>query len=128
MLRGNKIVIKQIINKVFIKLISLLSVSLERLLYSIFFKLRVFVEIKKLKRGRRIYLVPIPLNKKRRIHKILVWLFEAISQVKSKVSLEDCLYIELKKILLSEPSLATDSYVKNNKTVRESRANLHYRW
>jgi len=128
MLCGKKIKMKEILDKVFGRLVALFLVPLEEILLCLFDKLRVFVEIKKMKRGRRTHLVPMPTKSRRKLHLVLIYIFESVLQSKSKIGFEDRLYIEIKKIVLDEPSVALDLRNKNNKFVRESRANLHYRW
>ena len=128
MLGGGKNVMKSVIDAVFDKLASSFLCSLDNLLFIIFNSLKAYIEIKKLKRGRRTFLVPLPTKRRRRVHLALSWIFTAIQDSKLKISFEEKLYLELKKIVLKQSCLSLDCLQKNNKFVKANKANLHYRW
>lgn len=127
-LMGKKRIIKQQIDSVFKLLSKEFKVSPITLLYHFFNRLKTYVEIKKVKKRLRVFLVPIPTSICRRLHLGLKWLFSSICLNKLKISFEKKLYVEMLNILLNQSCPTLDFLEKNNKLSIESRINLHYRW
>ena len=93
-----------------------------------FNRLKTYVEVKKLKKRKRNFLVPTPITRSRRTYISLFWLYSSILLNKSKVSFEKKLYDELFLILLNQPCTTIQFLEKNNTVAVESRVFLHYRW
>ena len=128
LLKGKKQIVKKKIDLVLNLLIKELQVSATVLLYTFFNRLKTYVEIKKIKKRKRTFLVPTPIAGTRRVHLTLTWLYSSIASNKSKISFEKKLYSEMFSVLLNQRCMTIDLLDKNNKLSIESRVNLHYRW
>ena len=125
---GGKSLIDKIICNVFDRLSIEFDLPVSRLLLYIFKRLKTYVEIKKLKKGRRTFLVPVALKRHRRAFLSLFWLSESIVLNKTRVSFFEKLYSELFKICLNQSCNTLYLLSKNNKQASKNRINLHYRW
>jgi ribosomal protein S7 len=127
-LQGKKNIIKKKIDLVFILLAKELLCSANHLLLVFFNRLKTYVEIKKIKKSRRTFLVPVPITHSRRIYLALSWLSSSIQLNKSKISFERKMYEEVLNILLNQRCNTLILFEKNHKLAVESRIHLHYRW
>ncbi len=125
---GKKLVIEKIIGKVFFKLSKEFNLPVSFILLRFFKRLKTYVEIKKLKKGRRTFLVPIALKRHRRTFLPLSWLSEAILLNKARISFFDKLYLEMYKICSNQSCHTLYLLAKNNKQASKNRINLHFRW
>lgn len=126
--KGKKNIIKKQIDNVFNRLSKDLEITPNLLLLLFFNRLKTYVEVKKLKKRKRNFLVPTPITRSRRTYISLFWLYSSILLNKSKVSFEKKLYDELFLILLNQPCTTIQFLEKNNTIAVESRVFLHYRW
>ena len=127
-LQGKKNIIKKKIDLVFTLLAKELLYSPNYLLLAFFKRLKTYVEIKKIKKRRRTFLVPVPITHSRRIYLALSWLSSSIQSNKSKIAFEIKMYEEILNILLNQRCNTLTSFEKNHKLAVESRIHLHYRW
>jgi len=127
-LGGNKLTVEKIIPQVFYRLSNEFNLPVSLILLYFFKRLKTYVEVKKVKKGRRTFLVPIALKRHRRGFLPLFWLSESISLNKSRISFFEKLYSELFKICLNQSCNTLYLLSKNNKQASKNRINLHYRW
>jgi ribosomal protein S7 len=127
-LQGKKSSIKKKIDSVFTLLAKELLYSANHLLLIFFKRLKSYVEIKKIKKRRRTFLVPVPITHSRRIYLALSWLSSSIQLNKNQIPFERKLYDEVLNILLNQRCNTLISFEKNHKLAVESRIHLHYRW
>ena len=125
---GKKSVIKKIIDQIFRCLSKFFFLPVGYIIVHFFKRLKTYVEIKKLKKGRRTFLVPITLKRHRRAFLPLFWLSESLLLNKSRVSFFEKLYSEMYKICLNQNCNTLYLLAKNNKQASKNRINLHYRW
>jgi len=126
--KGNKSKAISIVNNLFFLLSKRFNTLSFNLLYNLFFKLNIFVEVKSLRIKRRTYLVPFSIGLKRRSYLILKWLLLAVKQNKKKASISRKLYEEIELILTNKTCNTIKKKDLNNKTALLNRSNLHYRW
>lgn len=127
-LSGKKLVLEKIISKVFFRLSKEFNIPVSYILLYFFKRLKTYVEVKKLKKGRRTFLVPIALKRHRRTFLPLCWLSEAVLLNKSRISFFEKLYSEMYKICSNQNCHTLYLLAKNNKQASKNRINLHYRW
>ena len=125
---GKTIVIKKIIEKVFYQLSRDFFLPFSYILLYFFKRLKTYVEIKKLKKRRRTFLVPIALKRHRRAFLALHWLSKSIFLNNSRISFFEKLYSEMYKICSNQNCNTLSLLAKNNKQASKNRINLHYRW
>ena len=125
---GKKLIIKKIVDEVFNRLSKEFSLSFSILLLRFFKRLKTYVEIKKVKKRRRTFLVPIALKRQRRLFLPLCWLSLSLSLNKTRISFLEKLYLEMYKIFLNQNCHTLFLLAKNNKQASKNRINLHYRW
>jgi len=125
---GKKIIIKKVIDKVFHRLSKEFFLPFSYILIRFFKRLKTYVEIKKLKKRRRTFLVPIALKRHRRAFLPLHWLSQSILLNKSRISFFEKLYSEMFKICSNQNCNTLHLLAKNNKQASKNRINSHYRW
>jgi len=125
---GGKSLIEKNICSVFDRLSLEFNVPISRILLYFFKRLKTYVEVKKLKKGRRTFLVPIALKRHRRAFLSLFWLSRSIILNKTRLSFSEKLYAEMSKICLNQTCNTLYLLSKNNKQASKNRINLHYRW
>ena len=94
----------------------------------LFLNLNSFVEVKKVRIGRRSLLVPFSINLKRRSYLIVKWLMQAIKENKKKTSLSIRLSEEILQVLQGSNSGAKKLRNLNISQALANRSNIHYRW
>jgi len=127
-LEGKKLIVEKIVSQVFYRLSKEFNSSVSCILLYFFKRLKTYVEVKKVKKGRRTFLVPIALKRHRRAFLPLFWLSESISLDKTRSSFFEKLYSEMYKICLNQSCNTIYLLSKNNKQASKNRINLHYRW
>jgi len=105
-----------------------LKFSINLILYKIFHHLNTFVETKRVRRRKKINLIPFPILFSRRIYLILKWVLISVKQNKTRVSIVTKLSIEIFKIVKNLPSNALKSKTLNNSQAYLNRSNIHFRW
>jgi small subunit ribosomal protein S7 len=125
---GRKSLIEKNICSVFDRLSIEFNLPVSRILLYFYKRLKTYVEIKKLKKGRRTFLVPIALKRHRRSFLSLFWLSESITLNNTRISFFEKLYSEMLKICLNQNCNTLLLLSKNNKQASKNRINLHYRW
>ena len=85
-------------------------------------------EIRKIKKHRTFFAVPVPITKKRRYFLIIKWLFESIETNKQNISLVDKLIIEILKCIKNQEFEALKKKILIENTALINRSNAHYRW
>lgn len=98
------------------------------ILTKIYKVLYINFEIRKIKKYRSSYLVPIPIARKRRYFLILKWLFDSIERDKKRISFVAKLSIEILKYLQDQDSEGKKKKRLTKKLALENRSNAHYRW
>jgi len=116
----------------FKKLFSLLFAQTNLGCYTILNKiyrvLYINFEVRKIKKYRSSYLVPVPTKKKRRCFLIVKWLFDAAYQDKRLVPFYNKLSLEILKYLENKESEGKKKKFFTLKLALLNRANSHYRW
>lgn len=126
--KGNKIAAKRILDEAFLFVSKETGFSMDISMLKLFLKLNSFVEVKKVRVGRRTLLIPFSINLKRRSYLIVKWLMQAIKEDKKKNSLSARLAEEILSVLNN--SLAKSKKLRNANISQAiaNRSNIHYRW
>ena len=126
--KGNKIGAKKTLDETFLIVSKTTKYSMETSMLKLFLSLNSFVEVKKVRIGRRSIMVPFSINSKRRSYLIVKWLMQAIKEDKKKVSLSTKLADEIISVLKGSFSRAKKLRNSNISQALANRANIHYRW
>ena len=126
--KGNKNKAKKLLDRAFLLLSKKTGFSTNKILFYLFLKLNVFIEIKKVRVKRNFHLVPFPIKFKRRIYLVLKWVYSSILEDRRKISLADKIYLELFKIMMNLPSKSLKQKNNNLSQAFFNRSNSHYRW
>ena len=126
--KGNKTVAKNILDRTFFTVSKATGLSMHVLMLKLFLNLNSFVEVKKVRIGRRSLLVPFSINLKRRSYLIVKWLMQAIKENKKKTSLSIRLSEEILQVLQGSNSGAKKLRNLNISQALANRSNIHYRW
>lgn len=128
-LKGKKKTAKTIIDNTMLNLCRSLNTSIIRLLFSVYFKLDSFIEIKQVKIKRRTYTIPFAVSYIRRIYLILKKIKGATKSDKRKIPTSEKLKSELNNVLSASSNSKAIKLLKSNQVlVRSSQANTHFRW
>jgi len=125
---GKKKLFLKIYKNAFLKCKKELNFKTHIIILNIFFKLNTFVESKVIKKRRRTFVVPFPIDTKRRTHLVLKWYTKAIFDNNNKISLEKKIVNETLSLLLTKSSKSITFHDNNTKLAQDNRSNLHYRW
>jgi ribosomal protein S7 len=129
---------KKLLNNIFLNLYKELNMSFEEILLKIFLTLNVVIEIRKIRKRKRIYLVPVSTTLKRRYFLIVKWLIE--SSIKKNTKQNNLLRFSenfkneiLNVVKQNTNSKNTESFSKKLKynileNVKKNRSNAHFRW
>lgn len=126
--KGNKIGAKYILDKTFLIISKTTGLPMHISMLKLFLSLNSFVEVKKVRIGRRSLLVPFSINLKRRSYLIVKWLMQAIKENKKKTSLSARLAEEILHIFQGSASGAKKLRDLNILQALANRSNIHYRW
>jgi ribosomal protein S7 len=126
--KGNKTGAKYILDKTFLIVSKSTGLPMHISMLKLFLKLNSFVEVKKVRIGRRSLLVPFSINLKRRSYLIVKWLMQAIKENKKKTSLSIRLSEEILQVLQGSNSGAKKLRNLNISQALANRSNIHYRW
>jgi len=126
--KGKKTKTKAHLGFSFFKVCFYYKKSIGVLLNGLFLELNTFVETKTLNIRQTRYIVPFPINLRRRIHLILRWFVSAILLNTTNKPFHTKFIEEL--LLLLNKKRSKVSYLKNLNIVKASvnRSNTHYRW
>ena len=129
MKKGKKTSAKKILDNVLVKVSRKTGLSVNLILYKVFFKLNTFVEIRRIRFRRSSYIVPFSVPFSRRIFLILKWIFLSIKLDKRKIGSVNKLSVEIFKILKNLPSSQSLKLkALNNSQAFANKANIHFRW
>ena len=129
MKKGKKTSAKRILDNVLVKVSRKTGLSVNLILYKVFFKLYTFVEIRRIRFSRSSYIVPFSIPFSRRIFLILKWIFLSIKLDKRKIGSVNKLSVEIFKILKNLPSSQSLKLkALNNSQAFANKANIHFRW
>lgn len=126
--KGNKTGAKYVLDKTFLMVSKSIGLPMHVSMLRLFLNLNSFVEVKKVRIGRRSLLVPFSINLKRRSYLIVKWLMQAIKEKKKKTSLPTCLSEEILQVLRGSNSGAKKLRNLNVSQALANRSNIHYRW
>jgi len=126
--KGKKKQIIKIISKIFQKLSNELNKPAIFILCSLYEKLKISVEVRKIIKKGSTHLVPFPITKKRQFYLISLWLRITINKNKNKISLEKKIFNELFSILKLAPSDILFQKKTQLKLAIINRSNSNYRW
>ena len=93
--KGKKQKAKKLIDNTFFQLCKSFSISSIKILFTIYYKLDYFIEIKQVKIKRRVHVVPFSIIYERRIYLILKKVIGSINMDKRKVCLSEKLRTEI---------------------------------
>jgi small subunit ribosomal protein S7 len=129
MKKGKRTSAKKILDNVLVKVSRKTGLSVNLILYKVFFKLNTFVEIRRIRFRRSSYIVPFSIPFSRRIFLILKWIFLSIKLDKRKIGSVNKLSVEIFKILKNLPSSQSLKLkALNNSQAFANKANIHFRW
>jgi len=126
--KGKKIKSKKLLNNAFFLVSKKTGFSFSYILFTLFLKLNIFVEAKKVRIKRRSHIVPFSISLKRRSYLVTKWLMQSILQNDARVSTELKLFEEILNVLNNTSSKALKMKIFNNSQALANRSNIHYRW
>jgi len=126
--KGNKTVAKNILDRTFFMVSKVTGLSMHVLMLKLFLSLNSFVEVKKVRVGRRSLLVPFSITLKRRSYLIVKWLMQAIKEDNKKTPLSARLADEIVSVLSGSLSKSKKLRNLNISQAMANRSNIHYRW
>jgi len=104
------------------------KLSLVKILSILFNKLKVFIEVKTIKKRRKTHLVPFPATKKKVFFLITKWMLNCLSnKLGLKQKAENILSEDIIKTINSK-SNSMRLRALNIRTALDNKANLHFRW
>jgi small subunit ribosomal protein S7 len=126
--KGKKIVAQQILNNAFAKVSSVTKYSSFRVMKSMVSKLDSIVEVKSVRIRKNTFLVPTPVNSKRRNYLIVKKILESVKGDTTNRPAYEKIGDEIISVLTQKSS---KSIVKKNLITKQAilnRSNSHYRW
>ena len=126
--KGNKTAAKNILDKTFFTVSKATGLSMHALMLKLFLSLNSFVEVKKVRVGRRSLLVPFSITLKRRSYLIVKWLMQAIKEDNKKTPLSARLAGEITAVICGSVSKSRKLRDLNISQAMANRSNIHYRW
>lgn len=128
-LKGKKVVVKNLFDKTLTDVAKILKISTLKLLFKIYLKLNSFIEIKRVNIKRRSYVIPFSVPYSRRVYLIAKRLKTSIRSDKRKISYYEKLKSEIYNLFLMKLNSRSLKLLKSNQTqIRVSRSNIHFRW
>ena len=126
--KGKKVKSKKILDNAFFLVSKKTGVSFCYILYTLFLKLNIFVEAKKVRIKRRSVVVPFSISLKRRSYLVTKWLMQSVLQNEGRILTEIKLFEEILKVLTNSSSKSLKMKSLNNSQALANRSNIHYRW
>jgi len=126
--KGKKVKSKKILDNAFFLVSKKTGFSFCYILYTLFFKLIIFVEAKKVRIKRRSVVVPFSISLKRRSYLVTKWLMQSVLQNEGRILTEIKLFEEILKVLTNSSSKSLKMKSLNNSQALANRSNIHYRW
>ena len=126
--KGSKTSAKKILDKTFLIVSKIKGISMNVAMLRLFLRLNSFVEVKKVRVGRRSVSVPFSINLKRRSYLVVKWLMQAIKDDRKQISFSERLSDEILSTLSSSTSKSKKLKIANVSQAIKNRANIHYRW
>jgi ribosomal protein S7 len=126
--KGKKLKSKKILDNAFFLVSKKTGFSFSYILFTIFLKLNIFVEAKKVKIKRRSHIVPFSISLKRRSYLVTKWLMQSILQNTYKKPTSLKLSEEILNLLIEKTSKSLKMKTLNNSQALLNRSNIHYRW
>ncbi|MEN9913480.1 MAG: Ribosomal protein S7p/S5e [Bacteroidota bacterium] len=126
--KGNKTKAKIILDRVFLIVSRTTGLSMHVCMLKLFINLNSFVEVKKVRIGRKSLLVPFSISLKRRSYLIVKWLMQVIKNDKKKIELSSRLAEEVLSVLRDTNSRSKKLRDLNLSQALSNRSNIHYRW
>jgi ribosomal protein S7 len=125
---GKKSLAKNIIFKIFFYLNFFYKKPFHYFLNKIYILLNTFVETKTLKIKRKRFVVPFPIDLKRRIHLITKWLFFVSKNNKRKIPFYHKFLFEVILLFFDKNTKVINLWFLNYSKSLVNRSNLHFRW
>jgi ribosomal protein S7 len=126
--KGKKSKVRKMINSSFFDLSRLIKKSGIVMITKIFLMLNTFVDIKNVQKRKRSFLVPMPVNSKRRFFLITKWVSLAIKRNTQKTSFLNKFTKEIFLILKNMKCDSLKSKLYYSYLAVVNRSNTHYRW
>jgi len=126
--KGKKVKSKKILDNAFFSVSKKTGFSFCYILYTLFLKLNIFVEAKKVRIKRRSVVVPFSISLKRRSYLVTKWLMQSVLQNEGRILTEIKLFEEILKVLTNSSSKSLKMKSLNNSQALANRSNIHYRW
>jgi ribosomal protein S7 len=126
--KGKKVKSKKILDNAFFLVSKKTGFSFCYILYTLFLKLNIFVEAKKVRIKRRSVVVPFSISLKRRSYLVTKWLMQSVLQNEGRILTEIKLFEEILKVLTNSSSKSLKMKSLNNLQALANRSNIHYRW
>jgi ribosomal protein S7 len=126
--KGKKATSKKILDNAFFLVSKKTGFSFCYILYTLFLKLNIFVEAKKVRIKRRSVVVPFSISLKRRSYLVTKWLMQSVLQNEGRILTEIKLFEEILKVLTNSSSKSLKMKSLNNSQALANRSNIHYRW
>jgi len=125
---GNKSAGIKIFNSAFSIVSKKTGFSTRQILLKLFLKLNSFVEVRKIKIRKRVFMVPFPTTLKRRLYLTMKWLMEASKSNTRKIPISQKLAEEIEQTIMTNSSNSLKIFKENMNMALKNRSNLHYRW
>lgn len=125
---GKKIIAKKILDQTFYEISDTLNIPMSLIQKKLDKKLKVYMEVKVVKRGKRVNVIPVPINKNRQNFLIRKWIIASAKENLQKICFKDKLKAEIMQTIINKKSPTIEKRLKLNNLVRNNRSNAHYRW
>ena len=117
-----------ILNNVLFIIMQKLKLSFSYIVFSFFNKLQTSIEVRRVVRKGKSFLVPFKIKFNRQIYLITKWILKAIEENKTEVSI-NAKILEVFLALYTKKNSKVLQYKENNyKQALLNKSNLHYRW
>lgn len=126
--KGKKELVKKIFQTALINTSKKIHLGSHFLLVNIFKKLHSTVEVKEVKRRRKVFKIPFFIRPKRQKYLSIRWFFSAVKMNKNHIKFSDKISLELVQILKSNRAKSVVLKNQNLKLAMANRSNIHYRW
>jgi ribosomal protein S7 len=105
------------------------KIPIRKVLDIVYTKLKISIEPKTIKRGKRNYIVPFPITKRRSFYLVSKWLLTLIKKKKKKIiNCTEMLAEELIRTSTKKKSAALQYKKTTIRTVLQNKSNIHFRW
>jgi ribosomal protein S7 len=127
---GDRVSAKRLLDKTFTIVLKSAKISFNIIILKIIILLNTFVEVKQIKKYKKInYQVPFPISLKRKLYLSVKWVISSALEDKRRVPFFEKISQEI--LLLITNKSVSKSYKKKSKNLNlamANKSNVHFRW